>query len=39
MYDVEIMTILMEEAGFRNIKEVAFGEGIFNETDVKSRQK
>ena len=39
MYDGEIMTLLMEEAGFKEVKEVAFGEGILNETDVKSRQE
>ena len=33
MYDPELLTILMEEVGFTEVKEVNFKEGILGETD------
>lgn len=38
MYDVELLTALMEKAGFSDVKEVAFQEGLLHQTDLKSRQ-
>ncbi|MBP0026765.1 hypothetical protein PN466_05380 [Roseofilum reptotaenium CS-1145] len=39
MYDAELLTALMEKAGFSDVKEVAFQEGLLYETDLKSRQQ
>lgn len=38
MYDAELLTLLMEEAGFKEVKEVTFGKGILGETDLPHRQ-
>lgn len=38
MYDGELLTLLMEEAGFSEVKEVTFGKGILGETDIPHRQ-
>lgn len=38
MYDAEILTLVMEEAGFNEIKEVTFKEGLLGETDLPHRQ-
>lgn len=38
MYDAELLTALMEKAGFSYVKEVAFQEGLLHQTDLKSRQ-
>ena len=38
MYDAELLGILMEKAGFREVKEVTFGEGILAQTDIPSHQ-
>ncbi len=34
MYDVELLTLLMEEVGFSDVKEVTFGEGLMSEMDL-----
>jgi SAM-dependent methyltransferase len=33
MYDAEILALLMQQAEFSEVKEVAFGEGLLHETD------
>ena len=38
MYDAELLTLLMEEAGFKEVKEVSFGKGILGETDLPHRK-
>ena len=38
MYDAELLTLLMEEAGFSEVKEVTFKKGILSETDLPHRQ-
>ena len=38
MYDAELLTVLMEEAGFSEVKEVTFEKGILGETDLPDRQ-
>ncbi len=38
MYDAELLTVLLEEAGFSQVKEVAFGEGLLGETDPLERR-
>ncbi|MBE9167628.1 hypothetical protein IQ238_08905 [Pleurocapsales cyanobacterium LEGE 06147] len=38
MYDAELLNLLMEEAGFSEVKEVAFGEGLLGETDPPERK-
>jgi predicted SAM-dependent methyltransferase len=38
MYDAELVIILMEEAGFKNIQEVSYGQSLLGETDVSKRQ-
>ena len=37
MYDAKILRVLLEEAGFTEVKEVAFREGLLNETDIEFR--
>ena len=34
MYDVNLLTVLMEEAGFSAVTEVSFGEGLLGENDT-----
>ncbi len=34
MYDAELLALIMEEAGFSEVKEVAFAKGILGETDL-----
>jgi len=38
MYDAELLTALMEKAGFSDVNEVAFQEGLLHQTDMKWRQ-
>lgn len=38
MYDADLLTVLMEEAGFSEVKEVSFSEGVLGETDLPHRQ-
>jgi hypothetical protein len=38
MYDSELLTVLLEEAGFSQVKEVAFGQGLLGETDPLERR-
>ena len=38
MYDAELLTLLIEEAGFSEVKEVTFKKGILGETDLPHRQ-
>ena len=38
MYDAELLCVLMEKAGFREVKEVNFGEGLLAQTDNPSRE-
>ena len=37
MYDATILRFLLKEAGFTEVKEVAFREGLLNETDIEFR--
>ena len=39
MYDVELLAILLIEAGFKEVKEVQFGEGLLSETDNPNRRQ
>ena len=34
MYDAKLLNLLMEEAGFSELKEVTFREGLLGETDL-----
>jgi predicted SAM-dependent methyltransferase len=38
MYDAELLSLLLEKAGFSEVKEVTFGEGLLSETDNPSRR-
>jgi predicted SAM-dependent methyltransferase len=38
MFDLELLMLLMEEAGFQDIKAVSFRQGLLGETDVSKRQ-
>jgi hypothetical protein len=38
MYDAELLQLLMEEAGFKEVKEVTFGKGWLGETDPPERK-
>jgi predicted SAM-dependent methyltransferase len=38
MYDVELIALLMKEAGFQEVKESSFGEGLLGDTDVSIRR-
>ena len=38
MYNAELLTVLMEEAGFSKVKEVTYGEGLLGETDPPYRE-
>lgn len=38
MYDVELLTLIMQEAGLKEVKEVAFSKGLLGESDVLERQ-
>ena len=38
MYDVDLLSLIMQEAGFKEVKEVAFSKGLLGESDVLERQ-
>ncbi len=38
MYDVEILALLMKQAGFSEVQQVFFGEGLLHETDEPSHK-
>lgn len=38
MYDAKLVIVLMEEAGFSEVKEVTFARGVLGETDLTERQ-
>lgn len=38
MYDAELLSLLMEEAGFSEVKEVTFTTGLLCETDAEWQQ-
>lgn len=38
MYDTELLSLIMQEAGFKEVKKVSFSEGLLGESDVLERQ-
>ena len=38
MYDVKLLTLIMQEAGLKEVKEVTFSKGLLSEADVLERQ-